>query len=72
VKPRVPAPLRSRYDRLLGARDGIAVTEIKKGACGACFKALTPHAMQEARRGDTVQTCEACGRIVILVESSTV
>ena len=72
VKPRVPAQLLSRYDRLLGARDGIAVTEVRKGACGACFKALTPHAMQEARRGDTIQVCEACGRIVILVESSTV
>ena len=72
VKPRVPTTLLSRYERLAGARDGIAVAEIKKGACGACFKALTPHAMQEARRGDIVQTCEACGRIVILVESSTV
>ena len=72
VKPRVPPALRSRYDRLAGTRDGIAVTEVKKGACGACFKALTPHAMQEARKGDTVQACEACGRIVIWVESSTV
>jgi len=72
VKPRVPATLRSRYERLVGARDGIAVTEVRKAACGACFKALTPHAMQEARKGDTVQTCEACGRIVIWVESSTV
>ena len=69
VKPRVPAPLLSRYDRLLGARDGVAVAEIKKGACGACFKGLTPHALQEARRGEAIQTCEACGRILILVDS---
>ncbi|HEU5311133.1 MAG TPA: C4-type zinc ribbon domain-containing protein [Candidatus Eisenbacteria bacterium] len=68
VKPRVPGPLLSRYDRLLGARDGVAVAEIKKGACGACFKGLTPHALQEARRGEAIQTCEACGRILILVE----
>ena len=68
VKPRVPAPLLSRYDRLAGARDGVAVAEIKKGACGACFKGLTPHALQEARRGEAIQTCEACGRILILVD----
>ena len=70
VKPRVPATLLSRYDRLLAARDGVAVAEVRKGACGACFKALTPHALQEARRGDQVQICEACGRIMIWVETA--
>ena len=70
VKPRVPPALLTRYDRLLAARDGIAVAEIRKGACGACFKGLTPHALQEARRGDQVKICEACGRILILTEAS--
>src|SRR5262249_45033101 len=71
VKPRVPAPLLSRYDRLLNARDGVAVAEVRKGACGACFKALTPHAMQSMRRGDQIHTCESCGRIMVWVEAST-
>ncbi len=70
VKPRVPPTLLSRYDRLLGARDGVAVAEVRKGACGACFKSLTPHALQEARRGDQVKMCEACGRILIWVETA--
>ncbi|HTK70502.1 MAG TPA: C4-type zinc ribbon domain-containing protein [Candidatus Eisenbacteria bacterium] len=70
IKPRVPQALLSRYDRLLAARDGVAVAEIKKGACGACFKGLTPHALQEARRGDQIKVCEACGRILILSEPS--
>jgi predicted nucleic acid-binding Zn-ribbon protein len=71
VKPRVPPPLLNRYDRLLGARDGVAVAEIRKGACGACFKGLTPHALQEARRGEAIMTCEACGRILILADAGT-
>jgi uncharacterized protein len=70
VKPRVPAPLLSRYDRLLLARDGVAVAEVKKGACGACFKGLTPHALQEARKGDQIQICESCGRIMIWAEAA--
>ncbi len=70
VKPRVPPTLLSRYDRLLGAREGVAVAEVRKGACGACFKALTPHALQEARKRDQVQMCESCGRIMIWVETS--
>ena len=70
VKPRLPSALLSRYDRLLSARDGVAVAEVRKSACGACFKALTPHALQEARRGDQLQICEACGRILIYVETA--
>lgn len=70
VKPRVPPTLLSRYDRLLAARDGVAVAEVRKGACGACFKSLTPHALQEARKRDQVQMCESCGRIMIWVEAS--
>jgi uncharacterized protein len=70
IKLRVPPALLSRYDRLLGVRDGVAVAEIKKGACGACFKGLTPHALQEARRGGEIKMCDACGRILVLAETS--
>lgn len=71
VRPRVPAPMLSRYDRLAGARDGVAVAEVRKGACGACFRSLTPHAMQEARKGEAVMICEACGRILVFNEGSS-
>lgn len=70
VRPRVPAPVLSRYDRVAGAKEGVAVAEVKKGACGACFKALTPHAMQEIRRGEAIMICEVCGRILIYNEPS--
>ncbi len=72
ARPRIPAPLLSRYDRLSGTRDGVAVAEVRKGACGACFKALTPQAAQEARRADAVHYCEACGRILVWTEGSAV
>jgi hypothetical protein len=70
VRPRIPATVLARYDRLAGSRNGIAVAEIRKGACGACFTALTPQAMQEVRRNDAVLQCESCGRIVIWTEAS--
>lgn len=71
VRPRVPAPVLTRYDRLAGARDGVAVAEVRKAACGACFRSLTPHAMQEIRRGEAIMICEACGRILIFNEGSS-
>lgn len=70
VRPSIPVPLLARYDRLAGTRNGIAVAEVYKGACGACFTALTPQAMQEVRRNDAVLQCESCGRILIWTEGS--
>jgi uncharacterized protein len=70
VRPNVPKALLARYDRLAGTRDGIAVAEVRKGACSACFKSLTPQTMQEARRTDVVLHCESCGRILIWGEGS--
>ncbi|MGE5177069.1 MAG: zinc ribbon domain-containing protein [Hyphomicrobiales bacterium] len=70
ARPHVPATILSRYDRLVGARDGVAVAEVRKGACGACFKALTPHALQIARTGEQIQNCESCGRILIYTEGN--
>jgi predicted nucleic acid-binding Zn-ribbon protein len=70
VTPSIPKPLLSRYDRVAKQRDGIGVTEIRKHACGACFRTLTPQALQDAKRSDTVLTCESCGRILVWTEAS--
>jgi len=70
VRPKIDKTLLARYDRLAGSRDGIAVAEVKKNACGACFKSLTPQTVQEARRMDAVLHCESCGRILIWTEGS--
>lgn len=70
VEPSIPKPLLSRYDRVAKSRDGIGVAEIRKHACGACFRTLTPQAMQDAKRSDSVLTCESCGRILVWTEAS--
>jgi hypothetical protein len=69
VKPLIPAGLLSRYDRVARQRDGVGVAEIRKDACGACFRGLTPQALQDARRSDSIQTCESCGRILVWTEA---
>jgi uncharacterized protein len=70
VKPSIPPPLLHRYDRVAQNRNGIGVAEIRKDACGACFRTLTPQALQEAKRNDSVLTCESCGRILVWTEAS--
>lgn len=70
VKPSIPAPLLARYDRVAKNRNGVGVAEIRKDACGACFRTLTPRTLQEAKRNDSVLTCESCGRILVWTEAS--
>jgi predicted nucleic acid-binding Zn-ribbon protein len=70
VKPSIPPPLFSRYDRVARNRNGVGVAEIRKDACGACFRTLTPRALQEVKRNDSVLTCESCGRILVWTEAS--
>jgi predicted nucleic acid-binding Zn-ribbon protein len=57
----VPKRTLSIYERVRRGKGGRAVVTVRKRACGACFKALTPKKIQEIKRGDTIHTCDACG-----------
>ena len=60
----------SKYDRLIAGREGIAVVTVQNNACGACHRALTAHDLQMVKQGETMLTCEGCGRIVLLAETN--
>jgi predicted nucleic acid-binding Zn-ribbon protein len=61
----LPANLAAVYNRLTQrSRDGIAVAEVKNGACSACFMALRPQMQAEVRKGNAILTCENCTRIL--------
>jgi hypothetical protein len=62
---RVSGPVRARYERIWASREGRAVVPIVKGACGGCFRGQPPQALQEARRGERLLTCDGCGRLLI-------
>jgi predicted nucleic acid-binding Zn-ribbon protein len=62
---RLPALMRSRYERIRASLDGRAVVPIIKGSCGGCFRGQPPQMLQEARRGDRAINCDGCGRLLI-------
>jgi uncharacterized protein len=63
----LPPNLASVYNRLATrSRDGIAVAEVKNGACSACFMKLRPQAMLELKTSDKIITCESCVRILYI------
>ncbi|MBN1211446.1 MAG: hypothetical protein JXA92_02615 [candidate division Zixibacteria bacterium] len=60
----ISKPIMSVYERVRRGKGGQAVVVVKKRACGACFKALTPHKVQEVKRADKIYTCDSCGAII--------
>ena len=64
VTGNVPRPILSIYNRVRKGKGGSAVVAVKKRACGACYKALTPKKVQEIRKADKILTCDNCGRML--------
>jgi predicted nucleic acid-binding Zn-ribbon protein len=67
VTEKVDKRIMADYERIKKGVGNHVVVAVKKRACGACFKSLPPQRIQEIRRGDTIITCDSCGRILIWV-----
>jgi len=65
VAVQVPKRAMSIYERVRKVRGGMVVVPVRKRACGACYKALPPHRIQELKRGDRMISCDNCGRLLI-------
>jgi uncharacterized protein len=65
----VPRQIKSMYERVRKGRGGTPVVPVRKRACSACFKALTPRKVQEIKKGDQIHTCESCGVLLYWDES---
>ena len=67
----IPRPVLSIYERVRRGRGGDVVIAVKRRACGACFKSLTPKKIQEIKGGGKIFTCDYCGRILYWHESES-
>jgi uncharacterized protein len=55
---------RSTYERLSKMRTGFALAEARDYKCMACRMTIRPQVFADIRRGDSIITCESCGRIL--------
>ncbi|MCX5907804.1 MAG: C4-type zinc ribbon domain-containing protein [Deltaproteobacteria bacterium] len=60
----IPSEILSRYNMLLGKRQGIAVARVIDGVCQACFMNLRPQLYIELQRQDSFILCPNCSRIL--------
>lgn len=73
MKKNVDHRLLNAFERIRNnARNGLAIVQIERDACGGCFSTIPPQRQLDIRLHKKILVCEACGRIFIdkqLVES---
>ena len=58
--------LLTAYKRIRkNARNGLAVVQIERDACGGCFNKIPPQHQLDIRMHKKIIVCEYCGRILI-------
>lgn len=62
-------PLLGAYQRILNGKDGLAVVEVTRGACGGCSTRIPPQRVMEIREMSQIRYCESCGRILVWNDS---
>ena len=60
----VPKPLFRKYDRIRRLRNGTAVVAAENGVCTGCRMHLPPQLYNILQRGETIEQCPNCQRIV--------
>ena len=71
VASSVPRPALNVYERVRRGKGGTVVVVVKKRACGACFKQLTPKKVQEVKKAAKIHTCDNCGRLLFWEEEES-
>lgn len=63
---------RATYERLSRMRNGFALAEARDYSCMACRMKIRPQVFSDIRKGDSIITCESCGRILYFkIETAT-
>lgn len=65
---RVPKSLLRKYDRIRKARLGIGLVPVVDGFCKGCNMRLPPQLYNILQRGDSIEQCPSCHRIVFWQE----
>ena len=54
----------SLYDKVMDARDGLAVVPIVGSGCGGCGAHIPPQTLTEVRASTGIHRCDICGRFL--------
>ena len=65
----VESRLLTSYDKIRKSyRNGLAVVQVERDACGGCFYSIPPQKQSEIRQHKKIMVCENCGRVLVDTE----
>jgi predicted nucleic acid-binding Zn-ribbon protein len=67
----IPANVIKRYDQVRTRRGGVATAPVAAGRCTACNMGLPPQLYNTVIRGETIETCPSCLRILYYREPTS-
>ncbi|MEK7383468.1 MAG: C4-type zinc ribbon domain-containing protein, partial [Elusimicrobiota bacterium] len=62
--PTVPKNIMSRYEMVRKKRAGVGLAAVVDGSCQGCNMKLPPQLYNILQRGDTIEQCPSCSRII--------
>jgi len=66
AKESVDPRLLASYNKIRHSyRNGLAVVQVERDACGGCFYAIPPQKQSEIRQHKKIMVCENCGRVLV-------
>lgn len=68
LAPELRPGTQKRYAMLRERRNGTAVVATKNGTCQGCFMAIPPQQYNEVRKGEKLNFCPTCQRILYYTE----
>jgi len=58
----------SQYNRILKAKDGLALVAVKDNACQGCYINVTHQVVNEIKMNDRIIACQMCARMLYIPE----
>jgi uncharacterized protein len=66
---RIPKPVLTQYQKLLGTKAGIAIAEARGESCSGCYMSIPPQVYVNVKKNESIITCPNCGRILYFKET---
>ena len=68
IIPTIDKAYLSRYERILGHKEGVAIVPLKGNTCGGCFMNVTHQTINAIKMNDQLIECDVCSRILYIEE----
>jgi len=68
ITPGLEEDILFKFERIIKSKSGIGIVPLTKGVCTGCYMILPPHFVNTVRRGEHVEFCPYCSRILFYQE----